>query len=103
MARTDTEPRTARGMRTALPWMPVEARRRSDGGQRVLRERVRSMPRRAQALQVDEDSFVQMNIFKPRKSKVSNEMFLFRYLDNYFSFRLQFRFSFFIAVTFDTR
>ena len=56
MARTDTEPRTARGMRTALPWMPVEVRRRGDGGQRVLRERVRSMPRRAQALQVDEEA-----------------------------------------------
>lgn len=43
MARTDTEPRTARGMRTALPWMPAEVRRRGDGGQRVLRERARSM------------------------------------------------------------
>lgn len=30
MARTDTEPRTARGMRTALPWMPVEVRRRGE-------------------------------------------------------------------------
>ena len=43
-------------MRTALPWMPVKVRRRGDGGQRVLRERVRSMPRRAQALQVDEEA-----------------------------------------------
>lgn len=42
MARTDTEPRTARGMRTALPWMPVEVRRRGEVVS-VLRERVRSM------------------------------------------------------------